>query len=211
MTAAFTVILPHRRNPGNDAALAVCMDCLLANTFNDFHLLMDAAVDEPLYPRVNRMMAQAQTEACVYWSSDMFAAPGWDAPMMDLFAADTFVTCVLVEPGAIGVYPENFKRDFGRKPSTFDRQAFENYAETAEVPDGEGWYAPVVYPRAGYLQMGGLRENADTDHHGFSSGDVELFDKWKAAGNRIVRARSYVYHLQRYSQEDEQMHEKRDL
>lgn len=45
-TPAFTVILPHKRNPGNDAALRICIDMLMANTRADFILMMDAAADE---------------------------------------------------------------------------------------------------------------------------------------------------------------------
>lgn len=214
MTAAFTIILPHRRNPGNDRALAIALDMLAANTVNDFILIMDAAANEPLYPRVNAMVFQATTQAVVYWSSDMFPAPGWDVSMLALFDENTFVTNVLVEPGVIGIYPENVGRDFGRKPETFQRSAFETWCET-EGPElqlsGEGWYAPVLYPRDGFLSFGGLALGMDGDHHGFTPTDVDLFERWKAAGHRVVRAReSYTYHLQRYSEPDEQMHVKRE-
>lgn len=209
MTARFTLILPHKRNPGNDRALGVCIDCLMANTISEFILLMDAAYDEPLYPRVNAMIEQATTESCVYWSSDMFAAPGWDVPMLALAAPDAFVTSILVEPGAIGVWPESYERDFGRKPETFQRKAFETYCEVAEMPGGLGWYAPVLYPRSGFLAMGGLATSLNTDHHGFTAADIDLFERWKAAGNRIVRAHSFAYHLQRYSEPSEQMDAKR--
>lgn len=45
MTAAFTVILPHKRNPGNDAALSICMDMLKANTVSaDFEAIRSLIV-----------------------------------------------------------------------------------------------------------------------------------------------------------------------
>jgi hypothetical protein len=209
VSAAFTVILPHLRNPGNDAALAICLDCLIQNTVNEFVLLMDTRTDLSLAGIVSALVEYAPTECCVYLASDTFLAPGWDAPMLALYAADTFVNGVLIEPGAIGVYPENFQRDFGRRPNTFDRAAFEAYCINAEVPDGTGWFCPYMFPRTGWLDAGGLTTLQPTDHHGFTTADIELFDRWKAAGNRVVRARSYAYHLQRYSQEDEQLHEKR--
>ncbi len=215
MTAPFTIILPHRRNPGNDAALAVALQMLAANTVNDFLLIIDTTTDDSLYAIVNRMVVQATTEAVVYWSSDMFPAPGWDVPMLSLFDDASFVTNVLVEPGAIGLYPENVGRDFGRKPETFNREAFETWCVT-EGPElqlsGEGWYAPVMYHRSGFLAMGGLEDDLDGDHHGFTCADVRLFERWKAAGGRVVRAReSYTYHLQRWSQVDEQEHTKREV
>lgn len=216
MNAPFTIILPHKRNPGNDAALSICLDCLFANTVNDFHLLMDAAYDQPLYPRVNRMMAQAQTECVVYWSSDMFAAPGWDVPMLELFTPQSFVTNMLVEPGVIGMHPDNIMRNFGRTPGSFDRVGFEAWCvgEATELnilPISKGWYAPVMYPREAFLAMGGLQESGlDGDHNGFTCADVVLFEQWEAAGNRIARARtSYTYHLQRWSELDEQVDPKR--
>lgn len=211
--SAFTIILPHRRNPGNDAALRIALDTLFTNTVNDFILLMDAAYAKPLYPRVNAMVEQATTECCVYWSSDMFAAPGWDVPMLDLWNADTFVTNVLVEPGAIGMHPDNHEKDFGRKPETFRRDAFEAWAasEDAPVPNHFGWYAPYMFPRQPWLDMGGLPVGLPGDHQGFTPADQLLFERWLASGRSIKRARSYTYHLQRYSEIDEQTHEKREI
>jgi len=208
---AFTIILPHRRNPGNDAALKKCLDCLFTNTENEFILIIDAAYNEPLYPRINRLMTQATTEAVVYWSSDIFAAPGWDAPMLELYAPDVFVTSILIEPGVIGVYPDNIHKDFGRRPETFNREAFEGYCVNAEMPGGLGWYAPVLYPRTPFLDMGGLATDLNGDHHGFTGADMALFDAWKAKGNSIVRARSFAYHLQRWSEPVEQIDAKREL
>ena len=83
MTAAFTILLPHKRNTGNDEALNLCLDMLFTNTSNEFKLLIDAAYDSPIYPRVNAMARQIDTEYFVYWASDFFAAPMWDVPMLD--------------------------------------------------------------------------------------------------------------------------------
>jgi hypothetical protein len=214
MTPAFTVLLPHLRNPGNNAALRICVEMLMENTINEFKLFIDTSTDGTLYRLVNEMVEASQTEAVIYWSSDMFPAYGWDVYMMNLHDPDTFVTNVLVEPGVIGVYPENVTRDFGKRPDTFDRVAFEAWCagEAKELNlTGEGWFAPVLYPRTGFLDMGGFVERGlSADHHGFTAADMDLFERWKAAGNRVVRARnSYTYHLQRWSQEDEQVAEKR--
>lgn len=181
-SAAFTIILPHRRNPGNDAALRMALQTLVENTNHDFILSMDAATDQPLYERINRLVAHAQTEYCVYWASDTFAAPNWDTPMLDLADDHTFVNGVLIEPGAIGVHPENFKRDFGRKPESFDREAFEAYCATAEVPDGEGWYCPYLFPREGWLLFGGLQESIVRDPHVGFALQRAIEDDWRARG-----------------------------
>lgn len=210
MTAAFTIILPHKRNPGNNAALSVALSCLQDNTVSDFLLIMDAAVDSPLYPRVNAMVQAATTDICVYFASDTFAAPGWDVGMLDAVNETTFVTGVVCEPGVIGINPENIGIDFGRTPEAFRRQAFEDWCLTAPVPSGIGFPAPYMFPRTGFLMYGGLQDaGLPPDLHGFTEADNVLFDRWRADGNRITRARSYFYHLQRYSQIDEQEAEKR--
>lgn len=206
--AAFSVILPHKRNPGNDAALAICLQMLASNTVNDFVLLMDAAYNAPLYARVNAMVEQATTDYCVYLASDTFVAPGWDVPMLEAVDAQTFVNGVLVEPGAIAMYSENLWQDFGRLPETFHRSAFEEFCKSAPVPSGEGWFCPYMFHREQWLAYGGLETHL-TAPDGFTPADMNLFDRWKASGNRVIRVRSFAYHLQRFSDVAEQEHEKR--
>lgn len=210
MTAAFTIILPHKRNPGNNAALAVCLDMLQANTVNDFTLIMDAAFNEPLYPRVNAMFASAPTDCCVYWASDMFAAPGWDVPMLAAWDVDTIVNNTVVEPGVISMYGGNHKADYGRRPDTFNRAAFEGWAAGGgHDAGGEGWFAPYMISRTAFIAMGCLDTAIDAGLE-FGGADMAFFDKWKASGRQIVRAKgSFTYHLQRYSDIEEQEASKR--
>lgn len=213
MTPQMTIILPHQRNAGNNAALKICIDTLTTNTRNAFHLLMDVAVDEHLYERINRMFRQAETDCCVFWNSDMFAAPDWDVPMLEIWNYATIVTPVLVEPAAIAIHPDNHEHDFGRKPWTFRREEFEEWAAQpdAPFPDGEGWYAPYMMSRQRFLDIGCI-EILPADFHGFNARplDIEMFERHKANGGMVRRARSYVYHLQRWSDLEEQQHEKRN-
>jgi hypothetical protein len=207
-----TIILPHLRNPGNDRALAVALDCLFANTRSDFDLLI-ATEKRPLAGLVNEMIASARTDCVVYTASDTFFAPGWDEPMLALWTPDTLVTNVLVEPGAIGMHPDNVHKDFGRKPDTFRRADFEAWATSgaAPVPNNFGWYAPFMISRAAFLAQGGYATDLGQDHRGFTAADQLFFDDWQRSGKRIIRARSYAYHLQGYSDEGEQQHVKREL
>ena len=208
----FTIILPHLRNPGNDRALSIAIDMLMANTTNDFTLLIEAVRGGSLYDTVNAMVRATTTEAFVYWSSDMFPAVGWDEPMIALYTPDTIVTNVLVEPGAIGMHGNNVHKDFGRTPERFRRADFEAYATSPDAhynPDNHGWFAPYLMSREGFLEVGGLQSGLPGDHHGFSGADELMFAEWQAAGKSIKRARSFVFHLQRWSQQDEQEHEKR--
>ena len=209
MSAAFTVLLPHKRNPGNNAALAIALSCLQDNTVKDFILLMDAAVDQPLNERVNRMVQAAPTDCCVYTASDMFMAREWDREMLAIYNSDTFVTNVVIEPRAIALHPMNLEANFGMRPETFRRAQFEEFCKTAPVLSGEGWFAPVMFSRQGFLDMGGLALDGEADAMGFTAADMLLFEKWKATGHTVKRAPSFCYHLQRYSDIGEQEHGKR--
>lgn len=206
MSAAFTIILPHKRNPGNNRALSICLDMLQANTVNDFILSMDAAADEPLYERINRMVWHAPTEICVYMASDMFVAPAWDLPMLELYTPRRFVTNIIIEPGAIAMSEQNVQRDFGRKPETFQRAEFEQWTMTdAQSLNvwGKGWPCCYLFPRDGWLDMGGL-ETGLYSPDGFTDADSRLWQRWENDGREIIRAKSFVYHLQRWSDETEQ-------
>lgn len=203
---AFTIILPHKRNPGNDAALKICIDCLMQNTAYNFTLMLFAVDDAPLYKTINRMVEEAHTQYCVITSSDIFMAPDWDVPMMAALDFRTFVTNVVVEPGAIGVHPQNLHHDFGMTPATFRRGEFEQWAKTAPMPDGDGWVVPLMFPRDGWLAMGGLDLKYKFPRF---PADQVLIDQWKAQGGKVRRARSYAYHLQRWSDTDEQQSAKR--
>lgn len=209
--AAFTVVLPHKRNKGNDLALKVCLDCLFTNTVNDFKLLIDAAENQPLYARINALIAQADTDCCVYMASDVFVSPNWDVPMLELWDADTIVNNVIVEPRAIAMHAENLEADFGRTPEQFasKRSQFEEWVKDAHFPNGDGWYSGYMFSRSKFLEMGSFSTNEEADFQGFSGADSLFFANWKASGKRVVRARSYAYHLQRYSDVGEQEADKR--
>ena len=200
--AAFTVIVPHKRNPGNDRALAICQSCLLDNTVNEFYLMSSIADDQPLFATINQMVNLAPTDCCFYINSDMFVSPGWDVPMLEAYDNRTMVTGVLVEPGIIAMHHLNLQQDFGRTPETFKRSDFEEYAKTAPVIDGEGWAAPLMFSRLAHLYLGGF----DTTLGEFPdiALDNRLIAKGKEWGMRKVRAPSFVYHLQGYSNPEEQ-------
>lgn len=210
MTPPMTIILPHKNNPGNNDALDICIDCLMRNTHSEFNLLMSVAYNQRLFAAIDRLFRQAQTDVCVFWNSDMFAAPGWDEPMLALFDYNTIVTNVLVEPGAISMDGGNCQADFGRKPGAFRRAEFETWVTSGQAPmlAGEGWYAPYMLHRQRYLDLGGIPLD-DTDVleiDGFNTRplDIDFFQKHKANGGNVRRAASWTYHLQRFSDPVEQ-------
>lgn len=204
----FAVLIPHKRNPGNDAALRVCLDCLFANTVHDFHLLIDAATDAPLYARMNALVERAPTDLCVMLSSDIFVAPRWDVPLLEAFHAGAWANGVVVEPGMIGVHSANVECDFGRTPQDFRRAEFEAYSAAAVVPQGAGWVVPLCFSRHDWKARGGLDVTLDaqTDADGFPylPADEALIQRFQATGGVLRRVRSFAYHLQRFSSTFEQ-------
>lgn len=210
MPPQMTIILPHKNNPGNNAALSICIDTLMANTRSEFNLLVSAAYNQPLFPAIDRLIRQSQTDVIVFWNSDMFPAPGWDEPMLEQFHYNTIVTNIVTEPGAIGIFTDNVEWDFGRKPETFRRADFEAWATSghAPVPSGEGWYAPYMMSQQRYLDIGGIDLDASDvkASDGFNTRplDIDMFNKHKRLGGFVRRAVSYVYHLQHFSEPEEQ-------
>ncbi len=200
MTAQFTICIAHKDAPENDEALRVALDCIVANTVNQYALLVDTTTPEDPYAVYNRLAKQARTPYIVFSNSDVFFAPGWDVPLLEAAAPNTIVTGVLVECGAMGVNPRNVHHDFGMTPATFDRAAFEAYP--VPLPDCEGWYMPCLMPRDLFVAMGGF----DLSRGTFMKQplDIYFWDDWQAAGYKLARVLSISYHLQNWSNPVEQ-------
>lgn len=201
---ALSILLPHLRTPANDAALNVALDCIVANTGVDYELIIQADAERSdVYTICNDMAARAAAEWIVFSNSDVFFAPGWAPPLLALAATNTIVAGTLVECGAIGVNERNIHKDFGMRPETFQRAAFEDYvSEKPTPPDGFGWFFPSLHHRNTFLSYGGF----DTLRGGFPTPlDSLYWDRWLAMGHKVVRAPgSYAYHLQNWSNAEEQ-------
>ena len=198
-----SILLPHLRTPENNKALAVALDCLATNTGIDYELIIEGVEERrDIYPVVNRMVKDARCEWIVKTNSDVFFAPGWLEPMWEAREQNTIVAGVLVEPGAIGVSVQNIHLDFGMRPETFRRADFERFArETRLFPDGRGWIWPSLHNRQTFLDICGY----DSTHIQWPEPvDLDYWQRWEAAGKQFKRVRSYAYHLQNFSNDDEQ-------
>lgn len=197
-----SVLIPHKRSPANDRALSIALSCLVDNTDVDYELIIDAQTPADPYVLLNCMARRARSEYIVFGNSDLFFARNWARPMLEVARPDWIVTGVLVEPGAIGVHIQNHPRNFGMRPETFDRTAFEAWcAETPESPQGDGWYFPSMHHRSSFLDFGGF----DTVLGAFPEPlDAIYWDRWKSNGRKVHRVMSFAYHLQAFSNEGEQ-------
>lgn len=198
-----SILLPHLRNSSNDAALRICLDCLVTNTGLNYHLDLEAVAERrDIYAVLNRMAQRAPTEWIVPFNSDTFPARRWLEPLWEARSNDTIVSPIMVECGAIPVNDLNLERNFGRSPETFRRTEFEDWADNGGgwrddwSEDQRSWYFPSLIERDAFLSIGGF----DTAKGAFPDPlDMDLWERWKASGGRFKRVRSWVYHLQVWS------------
>lgn len=198
-----SVLIPHKHEPENDKALAIALSCLASNTINDFELLVDTKTPADPYVVLNDLASRAGGEYLFFSNSDIFVSPGWDVQLLAKATPTTMVTATLVEPGAIGIYPGNMQRQFGMTPDTFKRAEFEAWtaAPDGALPDGMGFYYYALIHRETFL----LRGAFDTRKGTFPTPlDIYFWNDWLADGLSIVRSAALVYHLQNYSNVDEQ-------
>lgn len=198
---AVSILIPHLAGPENDKALRICLDCLIANTSVVYELIIDTTRGG-VYSFINRMARAASADWIVFLNSDVFMAPNWAQPMLDAAEPNKIVSGVIVECGAIGVNTANVHRNFGMRPETFQRAEFEQWvAESAVSLSGDGWYFPSLHNREAFLDMGGF----DTTLGEFPVPlDIDYWNRWKQRGGSIQRVPSFCYHLQNYSNEEEQ-------
>jgi hypothetical protein len=199
--ADLSICIAHKHTPANDKALRIALDCIIDNTRCDYELLVDTTTPADPYGVYNKLVRQSMTPYCVLTNSDVFMAPGWDIPYLEAANEQTILTGVLVEPKAIGVSPQNKEANFGMRPDTFNRHAFEVWAETAPMLKGKGWYMPCLMPRDKFLDLGGF----DTSGV-FMKDPVDkwFWAAWEASGGNVQRVYSVAYHLQNWSNPVEQ-------
>lgn len=214
MTPDISIIFPHLRQPANDKALAIALDCIVDNTALDYELMIESVAERrDIYPVFNQMVKRANAEWVVLSNTDVFFAPQWAEPMYEARDMHTIINGVIVEPGAIGVASANKHAEYGFTPATFRRSEFESWvSEHGEVTynlmdKGRSWYLPCLIHRDTWLEFGGF----DTSTGTWPEWPVDLYtwDKWAAAGNGFRRVNSFSYHIQNWSSEREQSREMR--
>lgn len=193
----FSILLPHKRDPENDKSLAVALSCIAANTWNDYELIVDSTTPADPYEVVNDMARRAKSEYLFFTNSDIYVAPGWDAPLLELANPDTIVNATLIESGAIPVFHGNIACDLGKTPDTFRRAEFEAQSVAGwPTPPGDGFVFYAMLHRQTFIDRGCF----DMSRGRYPVPlDSAFWDVWRADDKPIVRAASYIYHLQNFS------------
>lgn len=203
MKPAISILIPHLREPVNNEALRICLDCIAANTGVDYELIVESvSTRRGIYGVCNQMAARAAADWIVFSNTDVFFAPGWAEPMLAAAERNTIITNVIVECGAIGVNTANVHWNFGMTPQTFNRTAFEHWCtNTPHVPPGNGFYFPSLHHRETFLDFGGF----DVSEYEFPEPlDKWFWEQWIASGRSVQRVASFCYHLQNFSNPAEQ-------
>lgn len=211
MTPDISIIIPHLREAQNDKALQIAVDCIIANTDVDYELIIESvATRRDIYPVLNNMAHRARAEWLCFSNSDVFLAPGWASVFYEARDERTILGGVIVECGAIPVNYRNVERHFGVTPETFDRTAFEAYVANGDVwAEGEIWYFPCLLHKRSFNHLGGF--DTSKGHFPIDPLDILFWDKWKASGRGIKRVKSYSYHLQNFTSDNEGRVEGRKL
>jgi len=204
-----SLLLPHLREPENDKALRIALDCIVANTGLNYELMVEAVAERrDIYRVLNHMAQRANSPWIIPMNSDVFVAPGWLEPIYEERHLNVIVSPCMVEPGAIGVNERNIEKNFGMTPDSFRRAEFEAWVAAGghwSINWLEGhwnWFFPSLIPRYTFL----------TKLYGFdvSKGafpdplDIEFWNRWEANGGTFKRVHSFVYHLQQWSFKEEQ-------
>lgn len=208
MTPQISILIPHLREPQNDKALKVAIDCIIDNTDLNYELIIESvATRRDIYPVLNNMMHRARAEYIVFSNSDVFFAPGWASAFYAQRDENAIVTGIIAECGAIGVASDNYELHYGYTPEQYDRAGFEAWVASNgtriygdKAHQHRGWYFPCLIHKRTFNHFGGF----DTSRGHFPIDPVDMFtwDKWAAAGKQFRRANSWCYHLQAFSDDE---------
>lgn len=199
--ADLSICIAHKHTARNDAALKVALNCIVDNSLFAYELVVDATTPSDPYGIYNKLVKQATTPWCVLTNSDVFFAPKWDYAFLENAEERTILAGILVECGAVGVAYGNLKENFGMTPETFDRESFEAWAEDCHFPDGTGWYMPCLMPREKFLDLGGFDTSGVFEEDPV---DKWFWEAWQTSGGLLKRVHSVAYHLQNWSNSEEQ-------
>ena len=194
-----SILIPHKSTPKNDQALELNLKMLRENTREqDREVIVVENYGDP-YLMWNEYAKHARGRVLAFTSSDMLPAPDWDVFMLKHVHDNAVVTGYLVEPGVIGVAPQNIQVDFGRSPETFRREMFEKACGKYDFPEavpGRGWYMPVMWTKDFFLnRLGGYHFIKPFPYHN----DIHTFEKCEQLGAEFIRTRSFHFHFQALS------------
>lgn len=150
-----------------------------------------------VYNAWNRCLSECDTTHICFVNSDMAFTKGWIDALASHNLSHYIPTSRLIESARMPSLPGLISKNFGQTLATFDKNAFESYANDVREPGytiGVGAYMPSLFVADNLRMVGGWSKN-----YGNIPGDKITFSKlYKYLGLRHIMVKdSIVYHLQR--------------
>lgn len=195
----YTVCVPHYAVPHGRRTLRVCLDTLMDNADAHYELLVYGNSEGgDLYQIYNDLAQRASSEWLFLLMFDVYLPRHWDRAYLEARQPDLLLGCGVVEPGYEPVNPKCLRMDFGQAPETYRRASFEAWAMSAPAPTDWLWIFPWFVHRENFLDLGGF-DRYSRDDGSWNMTDLRFTEKWQAAGGRVARANTWVYHMSRWS------------
>ena len=154
-----------------------------------------------VYDAWNRCLSECRTEAICFVNSDMAFTDGWLDSLACYSLSEYIPTSRLVESERMPSLPGLISKNFGQTLATFDKVAFEAYAEEAAEPVARariGAFMPSLFKTSTLRAIGGWQKNVGRPGQPITPGDQITFGLLKEKGlTQICVHHSLVYHFQR--------------
>ena len=151
------------------------------------------------YVSVNQGVLACETDAAIIFTSDQFAAPGWEAELLRYLAPRRFVTGRLVESGVRLIADDNLFRNFGRSPKEFREREFiefcRDYVPRQKI-DIPRHYLPMAFYKKDFIEAGLFVEGKEADDSKYRE-DFFFLMRCYDKGYELVEVQKPIsYHFQ---------------
>jgi hypothetical protein len=190
-----SIITPYL---SNSKCIDLYKQILKENTHDKDYELVEIVDETDVYFAWNEGVRRAKGDIVVLINDDMFVPKDWDILYTKYAVGKTVVTGYVVEPGVISVSDRNLTIDFGKNPTTYQRDNFEKWVKenTGNIPEvvgGKGWYMPLGMEKKYFV-------NYPNDIKFPHPNDITLIDNiLPNLGYEFLKVNSFCYHLQAFS------------
>jgi len=195
-----SIVFPHHNVSENTKVLELKLKMLEENATYPYEVLylINKGNKEIVYPFWDFAMRNAKYDLLLWDNSDIVYSKGFMDNIIKHKDDGDWIGLELVECGAIGVHPNNIRRDFGRTADDFRREEFEEWVkeyskDRPSMRESFCWYSPSVWRKDWYIKTGGFDLTKPFPH----PVDSEFREKCEKMGTKFIVVNSFAYHFQR--------------